>query len=74
MTERQKQLLEIMQHCFLEGDFCDTCPNKDKDYEGCRATHEEFLKMVRESWEGEKAKDEGTTADYSGECAGTAQH
>lgn len=74
MTERQKQLLKIMEHCVLNGEFCDNCPNKDSDYEGCHATHMEFMAMVRESWEGEKTNNEGTTADHTGECQGTAQH
>lgn len=53
MTDRKKQLLEIMEHCILNGEFCSDCPNRDQDYEGCRAMHEEFFNEVKRSWESE---------------------
>lgn len=73
MTERQKRLLEIMEYCVLNGEFCDNCPNKDEDYESCHAMHAEFMAMVRETWEGEN-NNEGTTAENSCQCVGAAQH
>lgn len=53
MTDRKKQLLEIMEYCVPNGEFCSDCPNRDQDYEGCRAMHEEFFNEVKRSWESE---------------------
>ena len=58
MTERKKQLLQIMEHCVLNGEFCDDCLNRDGDYESCHALHMEFINEARRSWEAEDKQHE----------------
>ena len=46
-NERRAELLVVMEHCVLNGEFCDDCPNNHEDYGGCRKTPEEFFEMVK---------------------------
>ena len=66
MSEREAELLVMMEHCILNDGFCDTCINKRKDSGVCRKEHEEFFQMVKNSI----AKRERLQADMNIVCGG----
>lgn len=66
MTEQEARVINIMEHCVLHADFCDTCENGNSDYPGCRKTHEEFFAMVKDTF----AKNDALLADLNLVCGG----
>ena len=66
MTEQEKRIVSIMEHCVLNADFCDTCENNSEDYQGCRRTHEDFFVMIKNALEQRDA----LLADLIKVCAG----
>ena len=66
MTEQEKRIVSIMEHCVLNADFCDTCENNSEDYQGCRRTHEMFFEMIKNGL----AERNALLADLHAVCAG----
>lgn len=66
MTEHETNMINIMEHCVLNADFCDSCGNNSEDYKGCRKTHEHFFDMVKEAF----AQRDALLADMNLACGG----
>lgn len=72
MTARKQRMLEIMQHCLLDGEFCDTCPNVNEGYEGCRAQKKCALRKALENIAPTAAVHENGLCAYTDVAAGNA--
>ena len=66
MTEQEKRIVGIMEHCVLNAEFCDQCNNNAEDYPGCRKTHEEFFKIIKDAF----AQRDALLTDLSLACGG----
>ena len=66
MTEREEYLFNVMKHCVLEEDFCDNCVSTSPDYDGCKQTHSDFFKMIKDAF----AQRDALLADLNLACGG----
>lgn len=66
MTEQEIRIMNVMEHCVLEAEFCDTCENGNAEYEVCRKVHEDFFKIVKDAI----AQRDALLADLNTVCGG----